>query len=72
MREVKHYESGMVVNPVTIHPDTTLADARALMRPTHSGIPVVERNSRQTGEAVWNSYQPRCALRDRPGSLSTS
>src|SRR5215510_15086816 len=44
VRRVKRFESGMVVNPVTIHPDATLADALALMR-THniSGIPVVER-----------------------------
>ena len=30
VRQVKKFESGMVVNPVTIHPDQTLADARAL------------------------------------------
>ncbi len=44
VRRVKKFESGMVVNPVTIHPDATLAEARALMS-THniSGIPVVDR-----------------------------
>jgi IMP dehydrogenase len=44
VRKVKRYESGMVVNPITIFPDETLADALALMR-RHgiSGIPVVER-----------------------------
>src|SRR4029450_6453834 len=31
VRKVKKFESGMVVNPVTIHPDQTLADALALM-----------------------------------------
>jgi IMP dehydrogenase len=43
VRQVKKFESGMVVNPVTIGPDATLADAQALMR-AHgiSGIPVVE------------------------------
>ncbi|HJS84472.1 MAG TPA: IMP dehydrogenase [Acetobacteraceae bacterium] len=46
VRQVKKFESGMVVNPVTIHPDETLADARALMNRFHiSGIPVVERGS---------------------------
>jgi IMP dehydrogenase len=46
VRRVKKYESGMVVNPLTIHPDQTLADVTALMN-THriSGIPVVERES---------------------------
>src|SRR5665811_1285159 len=43
VRSVKKFESGMVVNPVTIHPDQTLADARALMATYRiSGIPVVE------------------------------
>ena len=43
VRQVKKFESGMVVNPVTIGPDATLADAQALMK-AHgiSGIPVVE------------------------------
>ena len=46
VRRVKRFESGMVVNPVTIFPDQTLADALALMRDHQiSGIPVVERNS---------------------------
>jgi len=46
VRRVKKFESGMVVNPVTIHPDRTLADVHALMA-THriSGIPVVERGT---------------------------
>src|SRR4051812_29345761 len=32
VRQVKKFESGMVVNPVTIGPDATLADALALMK----------------------------------------
>ena len=43
VRQVKKFESGMVVNPVTIHPGATLADALTLMQEHHiSGIPVVE------------------------------
>jgi IMP dehydrogenase len=43
VRQVKKFESGMVVNPVTIRPDATLADALALMEEYRiSGIPVVE------------------------------
>jgi len=50
VRQVKKFESGMVINPVTIHPDQTLADARGLMEHYHiSGIPVVER---ETGRLV--------------------
>jgi IMP dehydrogenase len=46
VRKVKRYESGMVVNPITIFPDETLADALAVMaRYAISGIPVVERGA---------------------------
>jgi len=41
--QVKKFESGMVVNPVTIGPDAPLEDALALMEENRiSGIPVVE------------------------------
>ena len=41
--QVKKFESGMVVNPVTINPQATLADALKLMADYQiSGIPVVE------------------------------
>ena len=44
VRRVKRFESGMVVNPITIFPDESLADALGLMsRHGISGIPVVER-----------------------------
>ena len=46
VRKVKKFESGMVVNPVTIHPEQKLADALALMEAHQiSGIPVVERGN---------------------------
>jgi IMP dehydrogenase len=49
VRLVKRYESGMVMNPITIHPDETLADALAMMKHHGiSGIPVVERGPNGT------------------------
>src|SRR5262245_840363 len=43
VRQVKKFESGMVVNPVTIDPGATLADALALMQDAPlPGIPAVE------------------------------
>ncbi len=46
VRRVKKFESGMVINPVIIHPDQPLADALKLMADhAISGIPVVERGS---------------------------
>ncbi len=50
VRRVKRFESGMVINPITITPDATLGDAQALM--THhriSGIPVVDANGKLAG-----------------------
>jgi IMP dehydrogenase len=54
VRRVKRFESGMVVNPVTIAPDSTLADALTLMeRYRISGIPVVEgANGKGAGKLV--------------------
>ncbi|ASR07766.1 IMP dehydrogenase [Rhizobium leguminosarum bv. viciae] len=50
VRQVKKFESGMVVNPVTIGPDATLADAFGLMKSYRiSGIPVVEKSGRLVG-----------------------
>ena len=50
VRQVKRFESGMVVNPITITPQATLADAQALMRDNRiSGIPVVEADGRLVG-----------------------
>ena len=56
VRQVKSFESGMVVNPITIGPDATLADALALMSSNRiSGIPVVTnggKGGRVTGKLV--------------------
>ncbi|MEI8277916.1 MAG: IMP dehydrogenase, partial [Hyphomicrobiales bacterium] len=45
VRQVKKFESGMIVNPLTIEPTATLADALELMKINRiSGVPVVERS----------------------------
>ncbi|MFI4933414.1 MAG: IMP dehydrogenase [Caulobacterales bacterium] len=50
VREVKRFESGMVINPLTIHPDTKLKEIREIKaRRRISGFPVVERG---TGKLV--------------------
>jgi IMP dehydrogenase len=55
VRKVKKFEAGMVVNPVTIHPDATLADALQLMAEHRiSGIPVVERGTTKLVGIVTN------------------
>lgn len=48
--QVKKYESGIVLNPVTITPDATLADALGLMlQHKISGIPVVDSHDASNG-----------------------
>ncbi|HVA35295.1 MAG TPA: IMP dehydrogenase [Stellaceae bacterium] len=55
VRKVKKFEAGMVVNPVTIAPDATLADALKLMADNKiSGIPVVERQTQKLVGIVTN------------------
>lgn len=50
VRRVKRYESGMVVNPITIRPDATLAEALELMRHFNiSGVPVTQTNGKLVG-----------------------
>src|SRR5690349_14380355 len=50
VRAVKRFESGMVVNPITIGPDATLGEAQALMTANRiSGIPVTDGNGKLCG-----------------------
>src|ERR1700747_3103484 len=79
VRKVKKFEAGIVVNPVTIHRDETLADALRLMADHRiSGIPVVERSSRRlvgilTNRDVrfaTNPHQPVAELMTRNGLIT--
>ena len=50
VRVVKRFESGMVVNPITMRPEQTLAEALELMKANRiSGIPVVEKSGKLVG-----------------------
>jgi IMP dehydrogenase len=50
VRLVKRFESGMVVNPITMTSDQTLAEALELMKANRiSGIPIVEKNGKLAG-----------------------
>lgn len=50
VRAVKRSEAGMIVDPVTLHPEATVAEAQALMR-QHSigGIPITDQAGRLVG-----------------------
>jgi IMP dehydrogenase len=50
VRQVKRFESGMVVNPITMTPDQTLAEALELMKAHRiSGIPIVQKSGKLCG-----------------------
>ncbi|WP_133365147.1 IMP dehydrogenase [Qipengyuania sediminis] len=50
VRAVKRYESGMVVNPITIGTDATLGEAQAIMAANKiSGIPVIDAAGKLCG-----------------------
>ena len=79
VRKVKKFESGMVVDPVTIHPDQPLADALDLMTGYKiSGIPVVERDSGKLAGILTNrdvrfaenTRQPVSELMTREGLVT--
>lgn len=48
--KVKRSESGMIVDPITLSPDASLADAESIMSNYHiSGVPIVDPNGRPVG-----------------------
>ncbi|AEN73290.1 inosine-5'-monophosphate dehydrogenase [Rhodothermus marinus SG0.5JP17-172] len=50
VRRVKRSESGMIMDPITLHPDDTVADARRLMaRYSIGGIPIVDQEGKLVG-----------------------
>ncbi|RMH61149.1 MAG: IMP dehydrogenase [Bacteroidetes bacterium] len=50
VRRVKRSESGMIIDPITLRPDDTVADARMLMaRYSIGGIPVVDADGKLVG-----------------------
>ena len=63
VRRVKRFESGIVYNPVTLTPDQTLADAKALTeRYGFTGFPVVDEQRRVVG--IVTNRDMRFAQRD--------
>ncbi|MBT5296164.1 MAG: IMP dehydrogenase [Octadecabacter sp.] len=68
VRRVKRFESGIVYNPVTLRPDQTLADAKALIaRYNFTGFPVVDEAGRVMG-IVTNRDMRFATSEDQPVS----
>ncbi len=62
--KVKRSESGMIVDPITLPPDATLADAESVMsRYRISGVPITDENGRLVG--ILTNRDVRFAQDDR-------
>jgi len=63
VREVKRYESGMVINPLTIHPDTPLSEIRQIK------VSAESRASRWSSRrlASWSASSPTATCVSRIG-----
>ena len=72
VRKVKRYESGMVVNPVTIHPSATRAELQILTdRHNISGIPVIESDGKLVGIVTNRDVRFATDPREKVESLMT-
>ena len=59
---VKREESGMILNPIMLHPDATVADAKKCMHEySIGGIPIVDENKSSSA----SSPTATCALKNR-------
>jgi len=74
VHRVKKFESGMVVDPLTIHPDQTLKEAFEIMNKAKiSGIPVVERGSGKLAGILTNrDVRFATNMKQRVSELMTS
>ena len=72
VRQVKKFESGMVVNPITIRPEATLGELHEL-KALHriSGIPVVDDNGKLVGIITNRDVRFEDDLNRKVGDLMT-
>src|ERR1700683_483925 len=67
VEKVKRSENGIIVDPITLPPSATIAQARQIMREYNvSGIPIVE------SEAATAAESPRQGDRHRPGGAGAA
>lgn len=72
VRKVKKFESGMVVNPITIKPDAKLRDVLSVMSEQHiSGIPVVNESGKLMGIITNRDVRFASDMRQKVSELMT-
>ncbi len=73
VRRVKRFESGVVFNPITLRPDQTLADAKALQeRYNVTGFPVVDVAGKVVGIVTNRDMRFACDDRTPVRAMMTS
>ncbi|MDX1590576.1 MAG: IMP dehydrogenase [Balneolaceae bacterium] len=73
VRLVKRSESGMIVDPVTLPPEATVKDARALMKKHKiGGIPIVEKDNRLVGIVTNRDLRFEHYVDKKLGTIMTS
>ncbi|MBU6371479.1 MAG: IMP dehydrogenase [Alphaproteobacteria bacterium] len=72
VQQVKKFESGMVINPVTIQPDMTVGEVQAIRAARGmSGFPVVERDTRKLVGILTNRDMRFAENHERVADLMT-
>jgi IMP dehydrogenase len=72
VRQVKKFESGMVVNPITISPEATLGDLKEIKAKHRiSGIPVVDDSGKLVGIVTNRDVRFEEDLNRKVGDLMT-
>ena len=73
VRRVKRSESGMILDPITLKRDSTVAEARAVMsRYSIGGIPIVDENNRLVGIVTNRDLRFQTDGKSRLGDLMTA
>ncbi|MBY0563722.1 MAG: IMP dehydrogenase [Hyphomonadaceae bacterium] len=72
VKQVKKFESGMVIDPITIHPDQTVGEIILIKEARKiSGFPVVDRNSRKLVGILTNRDMRFADMTERVADLMT-
>ena len=72
VRTVKRSESGMIIDPVTLHPDATIGEALRLMRENKiGGIPIVDTNHKLVGILTNRDLRFETHYKDKVSTVMT-
>lgn len=72
VRKVKRSESGMIIDPVTLHPDATIGEALRIMKENKiGGIPIVDANHKLVGILTNRDLRFETSYKDKVSSIMT-